>query len=205
MLLFAVNGNGRSTVWEEDYWIGHVNTSPTQPDLLTFCHEGPWHVVDNRIWGMRISEGKPWRIRPRTGDESVGHEYWYADGIHLGYHGRYPGKHAVFGKIAFDNTAMTETPCRSETGHTHSNDDRLIVGDGGMEIRLWRKDGDRYSGPRVLVEHRSSFKIQEVHAHPRFTPDGTRVLYTSDWTGYGNVYLADLVPFDSLPEIGESQ
>jgi oligogalacturonide lyase len=150
---------------------------------------------------MRISEGKPWQIRPRVTNEAVGHEYWYADGIHLGYHGRYPGKHAVFGKVRFDNTGNVETECSEQTGHTHSNDESLIVGDGGTAVRLWKKGADTYAGPRMLVEHRSSFKIQEVHVHPRFTHDGSKVLYTSDWTGYGNVYLADLVDFDSLPEI----
>jgi len=45
----ATDGSGCETIWEENSWIGHVNTSPTQPNLLTFCHEGPWAIVDNRI------------------------------------------------------------------------------------------------------------------------------------------------------------
>lgn len=72
------------TIWEENNWIGHVNTSPTQANLLTFCHEDPWELVDNRIWGMDINTGKVWKIRPCTGNETVGHEYWYLDGIHIG-------------------------------------------------------------------------------------------------------------------------
>ncbi|MEM7032381.1 MAG: hypothetical protein AAF629_22710 [Chloroflexota bacterium] len=35
----AVDGSGGDSVWEEYYWFGHVNTSPTQPHLLTFCLE----------------------------------------------------------------------------------------------------------------------------------------------------------------------
>jgi len=38
-----------------------------------------------------------------------------------------------------------------------------------------------------------------VHVHPRFSPDGASVLYTSDHSGYGNLYLADLPAFDDLP------
>ena len=30
-------------------WLGHLQFSPTDPHLLMFCHEGPWHKVD-RIW-----------------------------------------------------------------------------------------------------------------------------------------------------------
>lgn len=27
-------------------WLNHVQFSPTDPDLIMFCHEGPWHKVD---------------------------------------------------------------------------------------------------------------------------------------------------------------
>ncbi|MFC1582591.1 oligogalacturonate lyase family protein [Planctomycetota bacterium] len=201
IIKFATDGSGQEVVWEEEYWIGHVNTSPTQPNILTFCHEGPWDKVDNRMWGLDLKTGKGWKIRERKENESVGHEYWYADGIHLGYHGRYPDKHAIFGKIKYDDSDNVETPCEKETGHTHSNDDNLIVGDGGREVRLWKKEGNVYSGPRMLAEHRSTMNIQKVHVHPRFTADGRQVLFTSDWTGYGNVYLADVPEFESLSEI----
>ena len=30
-------------------WLNHVQFSPTDPALIMFCHEGPWHKVD-RIW-----------------------------------------------------------------------------------------------------------------------------------------------------------
>ena len=33
-------------------WLGHLQFSPTDPNLLMFCHEGPWHKVD-RIWTIR--------------------------------------------------------------------------------------------------------------------------------------------------------
>jgi len=197
----AVDHRGAECVWAEKYWIGHVNTSPTQPHLLTFCHEGPWNLVDNRIWGLDLESGKAWPIRPREGDESVGHEYWHADGVHLGYHGRYADGDKFFGRIRFDNEARIEIPQRGETGHIHSNDFGLIVGDGGGVIRVWQRRGETFDLPRVLAEHRSSMKIQQAHPHPRFRLDGSRVVFTSDWTGYCQVYEV-AVPDDvsSLPE-----
>jgi oligogalacturonide lyase len=33
-------------------WLNHVQFSPTDPTLMMFCHEGPWHKVD-RIWTIR--------------------------------------------------------------------------------------------------------------------------------------------------------
>jgi len=37
----------------ENTWLGHVQFSPTDPDILMFCHEGPWHLVD-RIWTINV-------------------------------------------------------------------------------------------------------------------------------------------------------
>ena len=82
------------------------------------------------------------------------------------------------------------------TGHIFSQDERLIVGDGSREgryIRLWRllPDGT-YEPPRALCLHDCSFKTQASHVHPRMTPDGRAVLYTSDAGGYNQVYLVRL-------------
>ena len=35
----------------------------------------------------------------------------------------------------------------------------------------------------------------------RFTPDGKAVLYTSDLTGYSNLYLVEVGEFDELPDL----
>lgn len=203
----ATEGSGTSNgdvVWEENYWIGHVNTSPTQPHRLTFCHEGPWEQVDNRIWGLDMNTGQAWQIRPRdVEEERVGHEYWYADGIHIGYHGWSPDGRKFFGRVRYDDTDRLEVHFPHETGHIHSNDLAHIVGDAGTVVRLWQWNGEDFDGPRVLCEHRSSAHIQKVHVHPRFNAAGTQVLFTSDVTGYGNLYLVDVPPFESLPRLDE--
>lgn len=199
----SVDSCEAEVVWEERMWIGHVNTSPTQPNLITFCHEGPWDKVDNRIWGLDLETRRVWMIRPREGNESVGHEYWLSDGVHIGYHGSLPDGNKIIGMIRYDNKNKLEFKTLHETGHTHSNDFSLIAGDGGRFIRLWKWDGSLFEGPRVLCEHRSSFHIQHVHPHPRFSPDGRQVLYTSDAKGYGNIYLASLPKFEDLPRIEE--
>ena len=201
----AVDGSGAEVVWEEKTWIGHINTSPTLPNILTFCHEGPWGMVDNRIWGLDLETRKAWQIRPRQVEgERVGHEYWYADGVHLGYHGTRADRPGFFGRIKYDDTECVEQDCASQTGHIHSNDASVIVGDGGQVIRVWKETGSGYDGPRILAEHRSSMHIQESHPHPRFTPDGKQVVYTSNFSGYCNVYLVDVPEFASLPLVEEN-
>ena len=67
-------------IHEDHSWLGHFNASPKLPCIMTFCHEGPWNKVDNRIWGLDIETGRAWKIRPTVPGECVGHEYWMSDG-----------------------------------------------------------------------------------------------------------------------------
>lgn len=190
--------------FEERYWIGHVNTSPTVPHILTFCHEGPWNEVDNRIWGLDLRDGRVWKIRPTAEGERVGHEYWFTDGEQVGYHGRYADGSPFYGSIRYDNTGLVEAPFPADSTHFHSNDLGLIVGDGSRQaprLLLWRFRDGRFEGPRLALTHRGSFHVQILHVHPRFSPDGKQILFTSDASGYGNLHLIDTPDFDTLPEL----
>jgi oligogalacturonide lyase len=46
---------GKTEIIHEDRrYMGHVNTSPAQPDILTYCHEGPWNWIDaHEAWDAR--------------------------------------------------------------------------------------------------------------------------------------------------------
>jgi oligogalacturonide lyase len=37
----AVDGSGSEVVYEENYFLGHINPSPKLANIMTFCHEGP--------------------------------------------------------------------------------------------------------------------------------------------------------------------
>ena len=141
----------------------------------------------------------------------MGHEYWFADGERLGYHGRPrdgQGNH-IFGSIRWDNSQHSEVNFPFHSTHFHSLDDRMMVGDGTPAFRnpaqpyiqLFKRTDDGYVGPKILAYHRSTFNDQHAHCHPRFTPDGRSILYTSDLTGYSNLYLVDVGNFDELPDL----
>ncbi|MBT3604069.1 MAG: oligogalacturonide lyase [Candidatus Latescibacteria bacterium] len=201
-------------VHEDRRYLGHINTSPTQADILTFCHEGPWNRVDQRMWGLNIQTGEAWKIRDQEGQNiAVGHEYWFADGEHIGYHGRPrdgKGNH-VFGLLKYDNSNHREVNFPFHSTHFHSLDENMMVGDGNRWggtnakpfIQLFKWDGEQYVGPKILSYHRSTFNDQHAHCHPRFTPDGKSILYSSDLTSYANMYLVDIGDFDSLPDLTE--
>lgn len=203
-------------IYEDHCYMRHENTSTRHPHLMTFCHEGPWNKIEQRIWGVNILTGAVWKVRDQSADDmAIGHEYWFADGEHIGYHGRPrsgQGDH-VFGWVRWDNSEQTEARFPFHSTHFHSLDPRMIVGDGTPGtvfstqghaqpfIQLFRWDGERYAGPKILAYHRSTFNDQHAHPHPRFTPDGRSVLYTSDLTGYSNIYLVEIGDFDSLPDL----
>ncbi len=195
-------GGEPKIIHEEKRWLAHVNTSPTRPELLTFCYEGPWHKVGQRIWVMNVLTGDIKPVRPVSGEEIVGHEYWYADGVRIGYHGQKRPGLCMLGHIRYDNTEQSDTafPTGGNTGHIFSLDDQLIVGDGDGLIKCWRLENGSYSAPRILCSHNSAMKIQKTHPHPRISPDRKYVIFTSDRGGYGNVYMVPLVPFDQLEE-----
>lgn len=198
------NGGGE-VLWQENCWIGHVNPSPTQPTMLTFCHEGPWQMVDHRIWFMDTRTCRPVKLRPRKMEgEKVGHEYWYADGLHVGYQAHKPGMGSYFGVVDYDGSNEREAPCVPfpSPDHIHSNDFNLIVSDSGKSIKLYRFNGKDFDEARVLCMHDGSFFYGSHHPHPRFTADGRQVLFNSNVSGYCQIYLVD-VPEDvqALPKV----
>jgi len=212
MILRIDLDSGKSEVIrEENCWIGHVNPSPTQQNILTFCHEGPWDLVDNRMWVLDTDTGKVQPLRPREKDgEMIGHEYWLQDGLHVAYQVHVPNegdpvRTTYTGFIRYDGTDRIEAkngPMRSPD-HVHSLDTNLIVCDAGKSIHLIRRQGETFDRPRVLAMHHSSFYHQNSHPHPGFTPDGKGVLYASDVSGYINIYLAEIPDYDTLPYLYE--
>ncbi len=209
---------GRIDVLHEDRrYIAHVNTSPTQPDLLTFCHEGPWEQVDQRIWGLNLDTGKVWPIRPQNGDFSVVAEHWFADGKRIGFRSHLRGSGDTrFGHIRFDNKDPVEAELSAYSRHFHSLDGSLVVGDGSPVYPLpaivnrcatwpyillypWTDNG--YATARILTYHGSTFNVNPAHCHPHITPDGQHVMYTSDTSGYANIYLVEIGDVAGLPEL----
>ena len=212
VLEIPVDGRSEASVLhEEDRWLAHLNASPTRPELLTFCQYGPWTEIDHRAWGLDRESGEVWKIRPEAPDGTPSpptmHEYWLADGETLGYYGRDGDGDPIYGTIRYDNADQVEIPVHGETGktlpHFHSHTEGRVVSDGNGDVpclHLWEGESTADLGePRLLARHDCSSHTQVSHVHPRFGPDDSTVVYTSDRSGYANVYLVDVPPLGSLP------
>src|SRR6185312_9688370 len=123
------------TLLESTDWINHIQFSPTDPTLLMFCHEGPWHKVD-RTWTIRTDGSQLTQIHHRTLlMEIEGHEFFSGDGKMIWYDLQTP-RSQVFWLAGYNVSTRERTWYllqRSEWSvhYNVSPDGTLFAGDGG--------------------------------------------------------------------------
>jgi oligogalacturonide lyase len=123
------------TLLQSTDWINHIQFSPTDPALLMFCHEGPWHKVD-RTWTIRTDGSKLTQIHHRTMlMEIEGHEFFSGDGKMIWYDLQTP-RSQVFWLAGYDVSTGDRTWYQLERSEwsVHFNvspDGSLFAGDGG--------------------------------------------------------------------------
>ena len=204
LFTFPIEGDGEPELFhEEDYFITHVNASPTRSELVLYCHEGPWDVPDNRMHIANLDTGETHQLRPQEADERVGHEYWLADGEYVGYHGwlgERNNEDTFWGTIRYDNTDRRETSIPVRQSHCHSNTRDLFVCDGNewrlsfLLLQEYDEAKEEYCQPRKLATH--AWEPDGPHPHSRFSPDGSTVVFDADMGGDdANVFIVE-VPDD---------
>ncbi len=137
MALFVVDtGNGETRVIHRATdWLNHLEFSPTDPTLLMFCHEGPWHKVD-RIWTIRTDGSHPTKVHTRTMEmEIAGHEFWSHDGKTIWYDLQTPrGEDFWLAGYNVETGERTQYHLQRNEWSIHFNvsaDGKLFCGDGG--------------------------------------------------------------------------
>ncbi len=190
-------------------WLNHLEFSPTDPQLLMFCHEGPWHKVE-RIWTIRTGSGKITKIHHRTmAMEIFGHEFWSMDGKTIWYDLQTPRGEDFW--LAGYNVETEERQWyhlqRNEWSiHFNvSKDGKLFCGDGGDEgqvahapdgrwIYLFRPELRKIEGlddksfvkPGVLLAERlvnMSKHGYRLEPNVSFSPDQKWVVFRSNMFG----------------------
>ncbi len=123
-------------IHRENDWTNHLQCSPTDPNQILFCHEGPWHYVD-RTWTIRADDGKPPRLlHERTMNMEIeGHEFFGQDGKMVWYDLQTPMS-GVFWLAGVDLATGHRTwyNLKREEWSVHYNvnkDGTLFAGDGG--------------------------------------------------------------------------
>jgi oligogalacturonide lyase len=133
-------------IFREHEWLGHLQFSPTDPQVIMFCHEGTWHEVD-RIWTIHTDGSGLTKIHTRTMNmEIAGHEFFSADGSTIWYDLQTPrgqdfwlaGYRIATGKRTWYHLQQNEWSVHFNV----SPDGTLFAGDGGdSEMAARAPDG----------------------------------------------------------------
>lgn len=158
----------------ENDWTNHLQCSPTDPQQILFCHEGPWHWVD-RTWTIRADGGPARLLHQRTMNMEIeGHEFFGHDGKWVWYDLQTP-KHGVFWLAGVELATGRRTwyHLRREEWSVHYNvspDGQLFAGDGGgpTSVAAFTMDGEDIRGNgqwiylfRPVLQRGSSFRGQQ--------------------------------------------
>jgi oligogalacturonide lyase len=224
MELFTVDlktGEQR-TIHRSSEWLNHVQFSPTDPKLLMFCHEGPWHGQD-RIWSMRIGDAKPHLVHRRTMNmEIAGHEFFDVSGKAMWYDLQTPrGEVFWLAKADPDGGNRHWYHIERDNWSVHYNmapNGEFFAGDGGDSemvaraadgkwlnlfwpeaiadvagIRVANADELIHPG-RMRIERLVKLDAQDYRMEPNvfFTPDSKWVIFRSNMSGEAQVYMAEV-------------
>jgi len=207
-------------------WYNHIQFSPTDPNLLMFCHEGPWHKVD-RTWTIRTDGSALTQIHHRTMNMEIeGHEFFSGDGKWIWYDLQTP-KSQVFWLGGYQVSTGERIWYHLERSEwsVHFNvspDGTLFAGDGGgpdsvaapgngQWIYLFRPEivADKTDGvwPNqkefVKPGYFKAEKLVNLAKHNyrlepnvTFTPDQKWIVFRSNMLGPTHVFAVEIAKAD---------
>jgi oligogalacturonide lyase len=209
-------------ILRQSEWINHVQFSPTDPGLIMFCHEGPWHEVD-RLWTIRADGSGLARMHTRTMNMEIwGHEFFSHDGSRIWYDLQTP-RGEVFWLAGVEPATGSRTWYALERNEwsVHYNvspNGTMFAGDGGDNemvahapdgkwIYLFRPReipdvaGIRAPSSATLIhpgrfvsERLVNMSRHQYHLEPNvtFSPDGKWVIFRSNMHGATQVYAVEI-------------
>jgi oligogalacturonide lyase len=206
--LFTINVKTGQLIklFSDSAWLNHVQFSNTDPRLLMFCHEGPWHKVD-RIWTINIDTKAVNLMHKRTMDmEIAGHEWFSPDGKTIWFDLQQPRSVTFFvAGVDVKTGAEKKYSLTRDEWSIHFNtspDQKLFCGDGGDPgqvakandgrwIYLFTPDGDKFKSKKLVNMKNHNYKL-EPNVH--FSPDGKWVIFRANFEGNTDVYAVELNP-----------
>lgn len=207
LFVIDINSKQLKPLFTDSAWLNHVQFSSTDPNLLMFCHEGPWHKVD-RIWTVDIRNASKERsklMHKRTMDmEIAGHEWFSPDGKTIWFDLQQPRGSTFF--VGGVNVKTGEEKKykldRNEWSihFTTSPDQKLFAGDGGDPgqvakapdgrwIYLFTPEGDHFKSEKLVNMKNHYYKL-EPNVH--FSPDGKWIIFRANFEGTTQVYAVKI-------------
>jgi oligogalacturonide lyase len=199
VVMMSTDGSESWVVHEEKCWLSHPQIRPGDNRTIMYCHMNP----REEIWFVNSDDGSVTSPRPQTGGEEIIHEYWLADGSKIAYV-HYPHAETWHEKMSLATIRFLDLGTMREEimmgcpgcSHCSSNaENSSIVRDSQTDPFIYLVDV--HAKKEIpLCRHDTSWKSYEVdsqaaHPHASFSPDGSRVVFSSDKDGQPSVYLVD--------------
>ena len=192
-------------IHRENEWTNHLLFSPTDPNVLSYCHEGPWEKND-RIWNINIKTGQNTLMHKRTMvNEIAGHEFFGVNGQHEWFDLQKP-KSVTFYLAAIDmKTGLEDKQYQMDRNEwsIHFNvsaDEQTFCGDGGNPtqvakapdgqwIYLFKPVGDRFKSEKLV-----NMKNHQYHLEPNvhFSPDEKWIIFRANFEGTEQIYAVEI-------------
>jgi len=214
MVVFTVDLHSGTTkvLFASTDWIDHLQFSPTEPTLLMYAHQGPWHQVE-KLWTIRTDGSENRHITPRMFEtEGHGHQWWDTQAPILWYDLHLIGQHVGF--LANYDTrdgARTWYHYKPEYASIHFNrspDGTLFAGDGSKAfgaqwIYLFRPEKSsaehKINAPLIHTGVLSGERLVNMSKHDyrlepnvNFTPDGKYVIFRSNMLGDTHIFAVEV-------------
>ncbi|WP_228852936.1 oligogalacturonate lyase family protein [Aegicerativicinus sediminis] len=204
LITINVNSKEYKNIYSEKAWLNHIQFSPTDPELLMYCHEGPWHKVD-RIWNININTGENRLIHKRSVHREIaGHEFFSPNGSTIWFDLQIPRGETFFlaGYNLADNK-LTKYGLKRDDWSIHYNispDLTTFAGDGGDESQVAHaKDGMwiyhfRPNKDSLVSEKLVNMKNHDYELEPNvhFSPDGKQIIFRANFEGESQIYAVEL-------------
>jgi oligogalacturonide lyase len=224
MEIFTLNikTGERKVLTASSDWLNHLQFSPSDPNLLLYCHEGPWHEVD-RVWSIRTDATQKQLIHKRTLNmEIAGHEFFSWDGEQVLYDLQTPrGEDFWLASLNLKTGQRIwyHLPDRNNWSvhYNISKDGTLMAGDGGQPSAVAKAPDGKWIWlfrPEIIPDAgrgapNAAELIRPARMHPerlvnmtthdytlepnvRFSPDGKWILFRSNMHGPTHVYAVSV-------------
>lgn len=205
LYILSVKDKKLKQIHQENEWTNHLLFSPTDPDKLSYCHEGPWERVD-RIWNINIKTGDNILMHKRTMvNEIAGHEFFSPTGKTEWFDLQKPKGQTFF--LAGINLKTNKEDRVYQMDRNEwsihfnvSKDEQTFCGDGGdvgqvakapdgKWIYLFKPDGDHFKSEKLVNMKNHGYKL-EPNVH--FSPDEKWIIFRANFEGDEQVYAVEI-------------
>lgn len=197
LITIDVESGEMNEIFSDSAWLNHVQFSPTDPNLMMFCHEGPWHEV-NRIWTIDIQTREAEMMHERTVfREIAGHEFISPDGKTIWFDLQKPrGETFYLAGLNLETGIEKQYGLTRDEWSIHFNispDQKVFAGDGGDPGQVARAENGQWlylftpGVDSLKSEKLVNMKNHDYDLEPNvhFSPDGKWVIFRANFKGAG--------------------